>query len=111
MAAFSATDVISFILVVVLQIVMLTLMPLSKGYTILWPTLGAIAAINIAMWLLARIVASGAQLSILIPISATVIPLSVIAVGIFVYGEPAPVLKIVLLVVASLMIGVASGLR
>ena len=63
------------------------------------------------MWLFARIVANGAQLSIMVPLFASVIPLCVIAVALFVYGEPAPMLKILLLVVASVLIGIASGLR
>jgi multidrug transporter EmrE-like cation transporter len=111
MAAFSTVNIVTFLVSVALQIVTMSLLPLSRGYTVLWPTLCVIAAINIAVWLFARIVASGAQLSILIPLSATLIPLCVIAVAIFVYGEPAPVLKILLLVAASVLIGIASGLR
>jgi small multidrug resistance pump len=107
----SMINVARFSISVILQVAMITLLPATKAYTNLWPTLAAIACINAAIWLLARIVASGVQLSFLIPISATVIPLSVIAAGILFYGEPAPALKIGLLVFASLLIGVASGLK
>lgn len=111
MTTVSIGNVLCFLASVALQIIMLTLMPLSKGYTILLPTLGAMLASNTAMWLFARIIASGVQLSILIPISATVTPLTVIAIGVLVYGEPAPALKIVLLVSAASLVGIASSLR
>ena len=111
MAAFSTLNIVSFLVSVALQILTMSLLPLSKGYTVWWPTLCVIATINIAIWLFARIIANGAQLSILIPLSGTIIPLCVIAVAVFVYGEPAPILKILLLVAASILIGIASGLK
>lgn len=45
------------------------------------------------------------------PISAAVIPLGAIALGVLAYGEPAPWPKVMLLVLASVLIGVASGLK
>ena len=109
--ATSMINMASFFISVILQVVMITLLPATKAYTNLCPTLAAIVCINVAIWLFARIVASGVQLSYLIPISATVIPLAVIAAGILIYGEPAPVLKIGLLVFSSILIGVASSLK
>jgi multidrug transporter EmrE-like cation transporter len=104
-------NVAMFFASVILQVVSLSLLPATKSYTVLWPTIVALVCLNVAIWLFARLVAGGVQLSILIPISATVVPLSIIAVGVFAYGEPAPALKITLLVVASGLIGYASSLK
>ncbi len=96
---------------IALQIVMLSALPLSKGYTQPWPTAVAVVSVNLAMFLLARLFHSGAQLSILVPLSATIIPLGAIALGLFVYGEPAPMMKVVLLLIAAVVIGAASAVK
>ena len=100
--------ILSFLLSIAMQIGMISLLPASSGYTKPLPTLCCIFLINISIWLLARIVASGVQLSILIPLSATLTPLAAIGIGIFVYGEPAPVLKMILLLSAAGLIGWSS---
>ena len=104
-------NLVSFIISVILQAIMAMVLPSTKEYTSLWPTLTVIACINVAIWLLARIVASGVQLSLLVPITAAAVPLAVIVGSIVIYHEPAPALKVVLLVFASLLIGVASSLK
>jgi hypothetical protein len=83
MAAFS-TYVVSFLASVALSDHNDVTTAAQSGYTVSWPTFCPIAANNIAMWPYARIVANGAQLSIMVPYS---------------------------LVVASVLIGIASGLR
>lgn len=60
---------------------------------------------------MARLTASGVPLSILIPFTSALVPLAVSTVGVLVYGEPASLLRVVLLLVACLLIGVASSLR
>jgi multidrug transporter EmrE-like cation transporter len=105
------TNSLAFLASVALQIVMLTLLPLTRGYTRFWPTLGAILSINVAIFLLARLVANGAQLSLLIPISATLIPMSIIVIGVLVYGEAASLERIALLLFATALIGIASRLK
>lgn len=107
----SITTISMFLASVALQLVMLTALPSTMGYTKLLPTLVAIAAINLAIFLFARLLAGGVNLSILIPLSAAVIPLGAIVIAIVVYKEPVSVLKIALLVGACGMIGAAASVR
>jgi multidrug transporter EmrE-like cation transporter len=100
-----------FFVSVTLQLITVLLLPATNAYTNLRPTLAVLVSINVAIWLYARMIASGVQLSVLIPIASAVIPIAVIAAGIYIYNEPAPVLKIVLLLSASILIGVASGVK
>lgn len=103
-----AVMIFMFLASMLLQVFMLSMLPLSQGYTRPWPTLAALVSMNVAIWLYARLIASGVHLSIMVPISATIIPLCSIIVGITCYGDRAPALKIALLVTATAIIGVAS---
>lgn len=95
----------------VLQLLMIAMLPLSRGYTKPIATLLTIASMNLAIYLFALLIQRGVQLSVLLPISSALIPIGAIALGVFVFGEPAPWLKIILLVSASILVGVASGLK
>jgi hypothetical protein len=66
---------------------------------------------SLSFWMMARLVHGGVNLSILAPIMAAIVPLGAIATGILIYGEPAPVIRVGLLVSACALIGVASTLR
>jgi multidrug transporter EmrE-like cation transporter len=108
MPTLTATSILTFLASVLLQVATLSMLPSTKNYTVFWPTLIAVLSINVAMWLFARLIANGVHLSVLVPIAAAVVPLCQIAVGICFYGETAPVLKVVLLVVATGLIGFAN---
>jgi multidrug transporter EmrE-like cation transporter len=96
---------------IALQLVMIATLPSSHGYTKPLPTAVIIVCMNVAVYLFALLVARGVQLSILFPISSAMIPLGAIALGVWAHGEPAPWPKIILLVLASVMVGIASGLK
>jgi multidrug transporter EmrE-like cation transporter len=96
---------------IVLQLISLAFMPLSHGYTKLLPTLGVIVCTNLTVYFFALLVARGVQLSVLIPISAALVPLGAIALGVLTNGESAPMLKMAILVFAAFLIGVASSLK
>lgn len=108
MFGLSLGTVLLFSTSIVLQIVFIRMLPLSGGYTKVIPTLAALAAINAAMWIFARLIAGGAQLSILIPASATLTPLAAVIIGVVLQGEPASPYKIAALVGGCLLVGVAS---
>lgn len=110
MPALSLPIIASFIASVILQVGAISLLPATAGFTKLWPTLGCVVGFAIAIGLLARIAASGVQLSILIPLSAAAVPIAVVLVSIFFYGEPAPLLRVGLLIGACAMVGIASSL-
>jgi len=96
---------------IVLQLISLAFMPLSHGYTKPLPTLGVIVCTNLTVYFFALLVARGVQLSVLIPISAALVPLGAIALGVLTNGESAPMLKMAILVFAAFLIGVASSLK
>jgi quaternary ammonium compound-resistance protein SugE len=99
-----------FALAVALQVVMVYLLPMTRGYRTLLPTIGCLLSINAAIFCLARLSASGVSVGILIPVSAALVPLAAIAIATLAYGEPAPLYKVTLLICACGLIGFASSL-
>ena len=86
----------------------IAVLPRTAGFTKLLPTSLCLAGFFVTAWALARLVHSGIQLSILMPLAAAAIPLAAVFVGVFYYGEPASPLKIGILITACLLIGVAA---
>ena len=86
----------------------LSVLPRTVGFTKVLPTFACVVGFVATAWALSRLVHSGMQLSILIPLAAAIIPLATIVVGIFLYGESASPQKISLLVVACGVIGFAA---
>jgi multidrug transporter EmrE-like cation transporter len=91
------------------QVLAVALLPRTRGFTQLLPTLGCSLLFICGIWMVARMYQSGAKLGILSPLLAAVIPLGVMAVGIIVYHESASPLRITLLVLACGLIGVAAA--
>ena len=96
---------------IVLQIVGMSLFPLTAGYTKFWPTLASILALLLGSSLFCRMLYKGVALSFLIPLGSAVIPLVVSMLGIFVYEESISALKITLLIVACALIGIAGKMK
>lgn len=94
---------------VAFQILAMTLLPRSRGFTVLLPTVGCAALFICGIWMIARMYQSGAKLGIMSPLLAAIIPLGVIAVGILLYHESASPLRITLLVAACGLIGAAAA--
>ena len=109
MSNLSISTVLIFAASVVFQLFGLVMLPLTKGFTEPVPTIGAAVGFLLGIGLLARLINSGANLSMLIPLLAAIVPLVTIAFGFLVYGELASTLKVVLLVSACILIGVASA--
>lgn len=86
-------------------------LPLTTGYTKFWPTLASILTLLLGSLLFCRMLYKGVALSFLIPLGSAVMPLVVSMLGIFVYGESVSVLKIMLLVVACALIGIAGKMK
>ena len=90
------------------QVLAVALLPRTRGFTQLLPTLGCSLLFICGIWMVARMYQSGAKLGILSPLLAAVIPLGVMVIGIIVYHESASPLRITLLVLACGLIGVAA---
>ena len=89
----------TFFVSITLQVVALSLLPITQGFSRPLPTIASIVSFVAGIGLLARILATGVPLSILLPVSSAVVPLAVLAVGVTFYGEPASLLRVALLVV------------
>jgi multidrug transporter EmrE-like cation transporter len=87
MNAIKPAMVVSFIVITALNLAGLTLLPRTQGFTDPGVTAAMLALFAVSYWLIARIVQSGANLGILIPLMSTVIPLATVAIGILLYGE------------------------
>ena len=93
---------------IVANVFALAVLPRTEGFTKLLPTAVCVGGFVVTAWALSRLVHTGMQLSILMPLAAATIPLATIATGVLVYGETASVQKIGLLLIACGLIGFAA---
>ena len=110
MPVLSAPVIIMFLVSAGLQVLALSFLPATQGYTKAIPTVVVGISYFVAMGLLAKLIQLGVNLSILIPFLAAGVPIVLIGIGVFVLGEPASYAKLALLLVASGLIGYASTL-
>jgi hypothetical protein len=110
MPTFSLPIIGGFLVSMLSQFAGLALIPATRGFTALWPTVGCISAFLIGIGVSARLVHNGVQLSIITPFMTVALQLLVLVVALTVYGETASFAKIALLVCAALMIGAATQL-
>jgi surface polysaccharide O-acyltransferase-like enzyme len=103
----TATTILTFIATVVLQIAALTLLPMTKAFTKPLATLACLAALFLAMYLFARMIASGVQFAVLIPLNAAAVPMCSLILGALFMGQGASPLKFMTLVVACALVGLA----
>ena len=86
----------------------IAVLPRTDGFTKLGPTILCVCAFIMTTWSLAKLIQSGLQLSILMPVAAAVVPLAAIGVGVLTYGESASLSKIGLLIVACVLVRIAA---
>lgn len=108
-AAFSFSVVVTFVASIACQVFALSVMPSTEGFTKFGPTAICLVAFGVGLALLARILSSGVPVGILVPLSSASVPIGVILVGALFLGEPASLLRLALLIGASVIIGVASS--
>lgn len=104
----SLQTIFLFLGATVFQLIGVLLLPATKGMTQLLPTLGVALGYAIGVTCMSRMIVSGIDLSLLIPLITVTIILSAVAAGVIFYGDSASTLKIGMLVVAASLIGVAS---
>ena len=90
------------------QILGVSLLPLTKGLAQPLPTLGVAICFAFGIGIMARLSHIGANLSALVPLMATIIPLGAVVVGVLVYGESASLPRVGMLVAACCLIGFSS---
>lgn len=110
MVAITPGIIMMFAVSVVFQVIGILLMPMTKGLTEIMPTLGSALAFLVGLGAMARIIHSGINLSILAPFMAAIVPICIVTISIFIYGESASLTKISLLLSACFVIGFASNI-
>ena len=105
----SLANVSLFIFVVATQIVAVSLIPRTNGFTNLYCTIACLIVYGVSLWAISIMIRTGMQLGLLMPLLAAVVPLAIVGIGIVVYREPASVRRIALLCVACAAIGLASS--
>jgi small multidrug resistance pump len=106
----SLPSVLIFTGSILIQILGVSLWPLTKGFTKVLPTIIVCVAQIIGLWLFNRVIVSGVELSLLVPFAAATFPLVLVLIGIFIYKEKASLLKIFTLIGACVLIAVANFL-
>jgi multidrug transporter EmrE-like cation transporter len=109
MRGISLSTGVLFAAAVIAQVISIAVLPRTLGFSNLPYTLTCLIAFDLSLWMCARL-SQGVNLGLLIPAMSALVPLASIAVGIFVYHEPALVPRIGLLIAACGLIGVASAL-
>ena len=92
------------------QIFAIGLLPRTLGFSQPLPTIGCIAAFILSFWIVATLLQSGANLGVLVPFMSALVPLGSVVVAIAVYGETSSLPKVLLLVTACGLVGIASRL-
>lgn len=107
----SLTSALIFVGSILIQIIGISLWPLTNGFTVVLPVIAAIAAQLIGNFMLCRLLYKGVTLSFLIPLSSAAVPLVVSAIGVLYYGETVSTLKIILLISACSLIALAGRMK
>lgn len=110
MQGISLTTVALFGAAVITQVISIVALPRTVGFTNVAYTAICLLAFDLSLWICAKLLQGGANLSALIPLMSAVVPLTSIAAGLVLYGEAASVMKIALLVAACGLVGIASAL-
>jgi multidrug transporter EmrE-like cation transporter len=107
MLSLSWTTVATFLISIVFQVGAILLLPSTRGFTNPLPSVLCVASFGVALWMLARIINSGVDLGLLIPISAAAVPLATMIAGILIFHEPGSPIRVMLLLGACGLIGIA----
>ena len=110
MAGASVGLIITFTISLAAQLLGMAMLPLTRGLTRPVPTMLGALGFLIGLGLMARLLNNGVNLSMLIPLMSTAMPLASIAMGILWFGDTLSVPKLVVLLAACGLIGVASKL-
>lgn len=101
----------TFSISLLFQVAALLMLPSTRGFTNAMASLLCVGLFAVALWMLARITSMGVDLSLLIPISAASVPLATSIAAILIYREPGSPLRIIILLAACGLVGVASRIR
>ena len=110
MAGASVGLIITFTISLASQLLGVAMLPLTQGLTRPVPTLIGALGFLIGTGLMARLVNNGVNLSVLIPLNSTAVPLASIAMGVLLFGDTPSAPKLAVLLAACGLIGFATKL-
>lgn len=111
MPRLSLSTGLMFALAIAGQVAGASFLPATKGFAHPAYTAACIGGFVIALLCMSRLIISGIDLSVVVPVMTCSVPLGILAVAFFYYGEPASITKMALLASAVGLIGVASVTR
>jgi len=89
------------------QLVGGSLLPATRGFTAPLQSAACLFGVGFGAFLLSRLLVIGAPLSLLIPISAVMLQITAVVVGVLIYHEAASGARIACLVLAAILVGAA----
>jgi len=107
---FKVAPLVAFAVAVLAQVISVIALPRTLGFTSLPATVVCLATFDFSLFICARLLQGGVNLGLLIPATSACVPLAGIAVGIFIYHEPAVLARIVLLCFACGLVAIAAAL-
>jgi small multidrug resistance pump len=110
MAGASVGLIVTFTISVASQLLGVAMLPLTQGLTRPVPTVIGALGFLVGTGLMARLVNSGVNMSVLIPLNSTAVPLASIAMGVLLFGDTPSVPKLAVLLAACGLIGFATKL-
>jgi len=100
-----------FLVAIIANVAALIALPLTAGFTKFVPTALCVSLLVLNLFMMSRLIQSGISLSGLIPLITGIIPLTMILVGIFHYGENGSPLRIGLLLGACALASAAAAVQ
>ncbi|MDR7154033.1 multidrug transporter EmrE-like cation transporter [Sphingobium xenophagum] len=96
-----------FLAATLFQLLGASLLPITRGMTMIWPSAAVFVCYAVGLICMARLVVSGVNLSLLIPIITLAIIVGSVIVGISVYGDSPSLTKLAWLGGAIFCMGVS----
>lgn len=104
----STTSISLYIFIMITQVLAISLLPRTAGFTSLFWTASVILTYTLSLWAISYILHNGMPISAMIPAMSAVVPLATVVVGVVFYKEAASVPRIALLCSACGLIGLAN---
>jgi multidrug transporter EmrE-like cation transporter len=103
--------VLLFAVIIITQIIGGIFLPRTDAFRNIPWTVACLGTYLLSFYLMSLMISRGMPLSLLLPLMAALVPLAMVGVGVWLYGEPASFAKIGWLVAACGAIGVASAMK
>lgn len=103
--------ILLFVVVIATQIIGGIFLPRTDAFRNMPWTAACLGTYVLSFYLMAVMISRGMPLSLLLPLMAALVPLAMVGVGVWMYGEPASWTKLAILAGACGLIGVAGAVK